>query len=68
MLTVGELRKAIKDLKDDTMVGIMESYDPVEDVAEYQECSEMALLPEQNGGAVLILSPFATGIVTDDEF
>lgn len=66
MLTVGELRKAIKDLDDSVEVGILESYDPERDVAEYNECQELALLPEQKGN-VLIFSAWNTGIETQEK-
>lgn len=67
MMTVGDLRKTIKDLDDNVEIGIMESYDPETDVAEYSECQELALLPEQAAGDVLIFSTQKTGIVTENE-
>lgn len=67
MMTVGDLRKAIKDLDDSVEIGIMESYDPETDVAEYNECQELALLPEQQAGDVLIFSAQKTGIATENE-
>lgn len=60
-MTVGELKAVIKDLNDSVKIGIMESYDPETDVAEYNECQELAVLPEQ-GSDVLIFSAFETGI------
>lgn len=67
MLTVGDLRKAIKDLDDSVEIGIMESYDPETDVAEYSECQELALVPEQQEGDVLIFSAQKTGIAAEEE-
>lgn len=67
MMTVGELREVIKDLDDNVEIGIMESYNPETDVAEYNECKELALLPEQAEGNVLIFSAQETGIVTENE-
>lgn len=67
MLTVKELRKLTENLPDNAAVGIMKQYDPVDDVAEYEECVEAAVLPEEQGGAALILSAFATGIEPDEE-
>lgn len=66
MLTVGELRKVIKELDDSVEVGILESYDPEKDVAEYNECQELMLLPEQEGN-VLIFSEWNTGIEQQEE-
>lgn len=66
MLTVGELRKAIKDLDDSVEVGILETYNPETDVAEYNECQELMLLPEQKGN-VLIFSAWNTGIAPQEE-
>lgn len=66
MMTVGDLRKAIKDLDDSVEIGIMESYDPETDVAEYNECQELALVPEQQEGDVLIFSAQKTGVAAEE--
>lgn len=67
MMTVGNLKEVIKDLDDSVEIGIMESYDPETDVAEYNECQELALLPDQQTGDVLIFSAQKTGIATQEE-
>lgn len=65
-MTVGDLRKVIEDLDDSVEIGIMESYDLETDVAEYNECQELALLPEQQEGDVLIFSAQKTGIAPEE--
>lgn len=66
-MTVGDLKETIKGLDDNVQIGILEEYDPETDVAEYNQCQELAVLPEQQEGDVLIFSALNTGIKTQEE-
>lgn len=66
-MTVGDLKEVIKELDNNVQIGILEEYDPETDVAVYNECQELAVLPEQQESDVLIFSTFNTGIQTQEK-